>query len=110
MAVGSLIADPVERTGAKGSFATGTLRTSTDDGAILISLVAFGTTAETLLSHKQAATLAVAGRARLSSWTGKDGAEHHGLSVVVDQIASASAARRADAERRRRNARTEGAQ
>src|SRR4051794_34110567 len=106
LATGSLIADPIERTGAKGNFATATLRVSTDDGAILVSLIAFGTTAETLLEHKQAATLAIAGRARLTSWTGKDGAECHGLSVVAEQVASASAARRAETKRRQASART----
>jgi single-stranded DNA-binding protein len=113
LATGSLIADPVRRTGAKGDFATATLRVSTDDGPILVSLIAFGLAAETLLAHKQATTLAVSGRARLTSWTGKDGTENHGLAVVVEQIASAAAARRADAKRRQekhtaRNERQDG--
>jgi single-stranded DNA-binding protein len=102
LATGSLTADPVRRTGASGKdFATATLRVATDDDAVLVSLIAFGDAAETLLAHRQGSALAVAGRAKLSSWTGRDGAEHHGLSVVAEQIASASAARRAEADRRR---------
>jgi single-stranded DNA-binding protein len=101
LTTGSLIADPIRRTGAKGDFGTGTLRVSTDDGPILVSLIAFDDAAETLLAHRQGTTLSVSGRARLSSWTGRDGTEHHGLSLVIEQIASASAARRADIARRR---------
>ena len=102
LATGSLIADPQRRTGASGKdFATATLRVATDDDAILVSLIAFGEQAESLLAHRVGTTIAVSGRAKLTSWTGKDGAEHHGLSIVAEQIASASAARRADADRRR---------
>jgi single-stranded DNA-binding protein len=65
-----------------------------------MSLIAFGDRARDLLAHKQGSTLAVAGRGKLSSWIDKSGVEKHGLSVVLEQIASASAARRADAKRR----------
>src|SRR5215212_2250031 len=99
LAIGSLIADPIERTGAKGNFATAMLRVSTDDGAVLVSVIAFDNAVEILLAHRLGTTLAVSGRARLSSWSGRDGAEHHGLSLFIEQIASASAARRADTER-----------
>jgi len=101
LATGALIADPVRRTGAKGDFATATLRVVTNDDAILVSVIAFGETAETLLAHRHGSTLAVSGRAKLTSWTGRDSEEHHGLSLVIEQVASASAARRADGERRR---------
>jgi single-stranded DNA-binding protein len=102
LATGSLTADPVRRTGASGKdYATASLRVSTDDDPVLISVIAFGEQAEQLLAHRQGSALAVSGRAKLSSWTGRDGAEHHGLSVVAEQVASASAARRAEAERRR---------
>ena len=100
LATGSLAADPVRRTGAKGDYATGLLRTATDDGSVLISLIAFNDAAEALLEHRHGSTLSVSGRARLSSWTGRDGAECHGLAVVAEQITSAAAARRADTKRR----------
>ncbi len=98
LAAGSLIADPVRRSGAKGDFATATLRTATDDGAILVSVIAFAA-AEQLLAHQQGDAIAVAGRSTLRSWT-KDGETKFGLSVVAEQITSAAAARRADAARR----------
>ncbi len=97
---GILIADPVARQGAKGQFATATIRVATDDGAILVSAVAFGRLADNLLECRAGDAVAMAGRARLTAWTGRDGAEHHGVSVVVEQIASAAAVRRADADRR----------
>lgn len=101
LATGGLIAAPMRRAGAKGDFGTATLRVATEDGAILVSLIVFNQQAEQLLAHRQGDTLAVAGRAKLTSWAGRDGNENHGLSVVVEQIASAAGARRADAARRR---------
>jgi hypothetical protein len=41
VALGSLTADPVQRTSASGnSFATATIRVATEDGAILASVIA----------------------------------------------------------------------
>lgn len=73
LATGSLISDPTRRTGAKGAFATGTVRVTTDDGSILVNVIAFGEHAEPLLAHQQGSAVAIAGRATLRSWTGKDG-------------------------------------
>ncbi len=101
LVTGTLVADPMRRSGAKGDFATASIRVATEDGAILISAISFQTLAEQLLSHRQGDALSIAGRGKLTSWTGRDGAEKHGVSVTIDQIASASAARRADADRRR---------
>jgi single-stranded DNA-binding protein len=102
LATGPLTADPQRRTSQAGkTFSTANLRVSTEDGVTFVSIVAFGDTAEALLAHHQGGTIAVSGRAKLTTWTGRDGTEKNGLSVVVEQIASASAARRADANRRR---------
>ncbi len=100
LATGTLLADPVARQGAKGQFATATIRVATDDGAVLVSAVAFGRLADDLLDRRAGDAVAIAGRARLTEWTGRDGTEHHGVSVVVEQLASAAAVRRADADRR----------
>jgi single-stranded DNA-binding protein len=102
LVVGTLISAPQRRTSNAGAvFATATVRLPTDTGTVLVSTVAFNARADELLRHQQGEAIAVAGRAKFTSWTAKDGAEKHGLSVVVEQIASASAARRADADRRR---------
>ncbi len=103
LVTGSLIADPTRRSGAQGDFATATIRVATDDGAILVSVIAFGDQVEQILAHRQGGAVAIAGRATLRSWVGKDGETKCGLALVAEQIASASAARRADAERRRGN-------
>jgi single-stranded DNA-binding protein len=89
LASGSLIADPAARDGAKGRFATATIRAGSGDEAVLVSVIAFGGEADRLLEHVKGDALAVSGRASLRAWTGRDGAEKHGLSVVVDQIAAA---------------------
>ena len=102
LVAGNLVADPLRRTGQRGDFATGSVRAHTEGGEyMLVSAIAFGDAAEQLLAHRQGDALALSGRASLRSWTGKDGAEKHGLSLVAEQIASAASARRADAERRR---------
>jgi single-stranded DNA-binding protein len=102
LATGALIADPARRTGSKGPFVTATIRVATDDGSILVSIIAFHDQAERLLGHQQGQTISMSGRARLNSWTGRDGKEQHGLALVAEAIASAATARRADADRRQR--------
>ena len=91
LATGTLISDPQRRTSAKGAtYATGSLRVPSDGAdAVLVSLIAFATDAvDALLAHSKGDALAVAGRAKLSSWTGRDGNEAHGLSVVAERILS----------------------
>ena len=53
------------------------------------SLVAFGTIDEALARHAKGDMVAVSGRLTKSAWTGRDGAERSGFSVLVDSIASA---------------------
>jgi len=102
LATGSLIADPQRRESQSGKvFATAALRVVTEDGPALVSLIAFGDQADVLLSYHHGTAIAVSGRAKLTEWTGKDGKQCHGLSAVAEQLASAAAARRANAERRR---------
>jgi single-stranded DNA-binding protein len=85
LAAGSLIADPQCREGAKGQFATAAIRA--DDN--IVNLIAFGSEAERLLGLEKGAALAASGRARLTSWKGRDGTDRHGISIVAEQIAAA---------------------
>jgi single-stranded DNA-binding protein len=103
LATGPLLSDPVRRTARSGEdYATATVRVATDGAdSILVSVIGFKGCAEQLLAHHQGSTLAISGRAKMTSWVGKDGSPKTGLSVVVEQIASASSARRADVARRR---------
>jgi single-stranded DNA-binding protein len=92
LASGTLVTDSVARTTSAGKpYCAGLMRVPCDDGEpVLASLIAFSTAAvEQLLAHAKGDTVAVAGRAKLSTWQGKDGAEVHGLNIVVDKVLSA---------------------
>jgi single-stranded DNA-binding protein len=100
LATGTLLAAPLRREGRQGDFATATIRVQTQDAPILVSIIAFGEIADQLLSLGKGDAVSIAGRAKLSAWTGHDGAERHGLSIVAEQIASARPLRKADAATR----------
>lgn len=91
LAVGNLIRDPESRTSSKGKpYATALLRVpSAEADAMLVSIIAFNADAvQALQAHAKGDEVAVAGRAGLRSWEGRDG-EQHGLSVVADKVLSA---------------------
>jgi single-strand DNA-binding protein len=101
VAVGTLVGAPAHRTGQSGKdFATGDIRVAAEGESVFVSLIAFGDQAQQLLADQQGATIAVSGRAKLTSWTGRDGVEKHGLSLMVFEITSVAKARRANADRR----------
>jgi single-stranded DNA-binding protein len=100
LASGALISDPQGRAGAKGPFTTATIRANGDEAA-LVSVIAFGDEANRLLQFVKGDALAVSGRARLTSWTGHDGTEKRGISVVAEQIAAAKPRPRSAAGRTR---------
>lgn len=106
LALGVLTADPQSRTAKTGSiYATASIRVATGEGeSLFIDIIAFNDQAPELLSHRQGSAVAVAGSATMRSWVGRDGTDRQGLSVVVEQCASAASARRAEAARRRDNA------
>jgi len=90
LASGTLVRDPEARTSQAGRrYATGLLRVPVDgDEAVLVSLIAFSqTAAEALLANAKGDSIAVTGRAKLTSWE-KDGEQRHGLSVVVEGVLS----------------------
>ena len=100
MAVGPLVADPQARQGTKGPFATAAIRTSGDD-AIIVSAIAFNEYGERLLEFVKGDAIAVSGKAKLNTWTGRDGVEKHGVSILVEQSASAKPKPRAAKLRRK---------
>lgn len=94
LASGTLVGHPVARTSATGkSYATGSLRVPAEDSeALLVSVIAFAPDAvAAILALTKGDSCAIAGRAKLTSWT-KDGEERHGLSVVADRVLSVYAA------------------
>jgi single-stranded DNA-binding protein len=91
LASGTLARDPKPRTSAAGkTFATALLRCPAEDAEpMLLSLIAFNEPAvRALLALQQGDALAVAGRAKPSTWE-KNGEQHHGLSVVAEHVLTA---------------------
>jgi single-stranded DNA-binding protein len=91
MVMGTLVADPVRRTGQAGKeFVTASMRVPVEGGeAFLASLIAFSSIAtEALAQHAKGDTIVVGGRGNLKSWQGRDGQEQHGLGVVVEEVMS----------------------
>jgi|SRR6516164_9421316 single-stranded DNA-binding protein len=82
---GILTADPQARDGQKGQFATATIRAD----ELFASAIAFSEAGEQLLTFSKGDAVAVGGKAKLTQWTGKDGGERHGISLVVSTIAAA---------------------
>lgn len=87
---GQLLNDPQARTSANGrTYATATVRTPTDEDALLCSVICFDDNAvESLLQLGKGDAVAVSGTAKLTKWTGKDGAEHTGLSITGHKVMS----------------------
>ena len=91
LAQGVLVSAPSERTAANGkTFAVAQIRVATDEDPVLASLIVFNDEAKgALLALGKGDSLAVTGRAKLTSWTGRDGESKHGISIVVERAMSA---------------------
>lgn len=97
LASGTLVSDPKQRTTATGNaYATASVRVPAEDSdAMLVSVIAFSSDAvAAILALQRGDSCAIAGRAKLTSWT-KDGEEKHGLSVVADKVLTVYAAGKA---------------
>jgi single-stranded DNA-binding protein len=87
LASGKLIKAPTTRTAKNDeSYSVASMRAASDDGDVLVSLIAFGHAGRTLAALGVGDALSVTGRAKLSHWGGKDGQERPGLSVTVDAV------------------------
>ena len=89
--IGELVAAPQERT-AKNGRPFATARASIpqgDDGRVFCSVIAFDDDAVTrLLQLKTGASVALAGRLKVSVWTDKNGTARPSLDLVADEVAS----------------------
>ena len=85
---GTLHADPDSRTSKTGRpFVTARLRADAGDGAtVWVSLIGFGQEGERLATLKAGTAISVSGRAKLSSWLGKDGSPAAGLDMTIDEL------------------------
>ena len=73
---------PAAPRGLKGALATATIRANGED-VVIVSVIAFGNKAERLLQFMKGDAIAVSGRAKLTSWNGRDGTEKHGISLAA---------------------------
>ena len=84
---GKLLADPEKRTASNGkSFTLARVAAAAEDGDCLCSVIAFGSVAEQLAALAKGDTVSITGRAKVTSWTGKDGEHKTGLSVTADAL------------------------
>jgi len=92
LASGALVRDPHRRQTAAGKeYATCLLRCAIEDGdPVLVSIIAFDAdVVAALLALQKGDSCAIAGRAKLTEWTGKDGGEKRGLNVTADRVLTA---------------------
>jgi single-stranded DNA-binding protein len=90
LASGTLAKDPQERATAAGKpYCTALVRVPCEDAeALLCSVIAFSPEpVQALLTLAKGDAVAIAGRASLRTWE-RDGEQHHGLSIVADQVLS----------------------
>jgi single-stranded DNA-binding protein len=86
---GVLARDPERRRGARGEFATATIRAGNGDAVQWVSVIAFADQAERLWQLGQGDAISAAGRLELRTWHGNDGTERSGLSLVAGEVAAA---------------------
>ncbi|MDP9124024.1 MAG: single-stranded DNA-binding protein [Pseudomonadota bacterium] len=90
LVTGKLIAAPEQRTGASGKpYVRATLAAHDGDADSLVSVMAFGSAAEQLAALAKGDTVAINGRAKVSTWTGRDGSPKSGLNVTADVVLTA---------------------
>src|SRR5260221_181673 len=88
LATGQPVRYPEQRYSSQGkAYAVGLMRAPAEDAeALLVSLIAFNADAvAALMALTKGDALAVAGRAKLTSWI-KNGEDRHGLNIVADQV------------------------
>jgi len=97
---GRLTKDPQSRTTASGKEMTiatlavdATPNNASEPETLWVAILAFGRQAETLERHRKGEMVAVTGRLTQSRWTGQEGEERTGLSLVVDTIVSSRTVR-----------------
>jgi single-stranded DNA-binding protein len=99
---GVVTAAPRRRQGPKAEFATAPLRVESGSETIFTSLLAFGSKADELAELEAGASVAVSGRASISTCTGRDGSTRVGLKLTVEQILPIKPKRQAPSRPRER--------
>jgi single-stranded DNA-binding protein len=94
---GTLTADPVHRTTANGAaYVTANVRVPVeDDDAQFVAVVAFEKGVRAALAGMvKGDPVSLSGPAKLRTWTGRDGGEKHGLSVLALRVIGGKPERR----------------
>jgi single-stranded DNA-binding protein len=86
LVIGVVTAAPQRRQGPKTEFVIARLKVESGAETIVTSLFAFGDKADELAELAAGESVAVSGRASISTWTGHDGSTRVGLKVTVEQI------------------------
>ena len=95
LVTGKLIADPDRRTGPSGKpFTLARVAAATEDGDALCSVIAFGPAGEQLAAMAKGDTVALTGRAKVTTWQGRDGEHKAGLNITADALLTAYHVRR----------------
>jgi hypothetical protein len=86
LVTGTLIKPPTIRTAKTGQpFTVSLMRCASDDGNVLVSLIAFGQAGRDLAALAAGDSLSATGGFKLSEWE-KDGEQRHGLAMTVDSV------------------------
>lgn len=96
MIQGELVADPVQRTTAKGgAFVTATVRVAAGAEALFVGVACFDATGcERLAKLRKGAAVAAVGTLEATIWQTKDGEERRGWRLTANEVLTVYAARK----------------
>jgi single-stranded DNA-binding protein len=95
LVAGKLIADPERRTGQSGkAYVLAKVAAHDGEADSLVSVMAFGSAADQLAALGKGDAVAINGRAKVNTWSGRDGTTKAGLSVTADAVLSAYSLKR----------------
>lgn len=87
---GKLFKQPEQKPGSKGTFVKAKMRAHDGEGDVWVSLVAFSATAQAaLMALGDGDALSVAGSAKLTAYTDRDGKAKAGMDVIVHNVLTA---------------------
>lgn len=96
MIQGELVADPVQRTTAKGAdFTTATVRVAAGAEALFVGLACFDASGcERLAKLRKGSAVAAVGALEATVWTTREGEERRGWRLTASEVLTVYAARR----------------
>jgi len=87
---GKLFKEPEQRPSSKGTFVRAKMKAHDGEGDVWVSLVAFSKTAQAaLMALGDGDALSVAGSAKITAYTDRDGKAKSGMDVIVHSVLTA---------------------